>query len=326
MRSAAGRDATTMLLLFGELLADCFSDGEVPGGAPFNVAHHLAGLAGVAGGGCLQPILVSRIGADARGERLLAACRAAGLEISGIQRDACHASGRVDIRFDGDHGQHHFEIPAQQAWDFIRYPPIQDLIRRHHPERLYFGTLARRGASGQTLQRLVQAHGLAGFLDVNLRPPWADVEIVEASLSQAETVKLNAAELSQLAAWFALTPDDPRRQAEQLLQRFGPGRVLVTRGEQRAWLLDAQAGFLETPTTDAPVQVVDTVGAGDAFAAVFLLGLTRSWPLQTSLQRSHQFAAAVCGLRGAVPATPDFYQPFRRAWGLDREMRGERTA
>jgi fructokinase len=50
-------------LIFGETLFDCFADGEVAGGAPFNVAWHLQGL------DC-PPLLLSRVGSDRRGREL----------------------------------------------------------------------------------------------------------------------------------------------------------------------------------------------------------------------------------------------------------------
>lgn len=61
-------------------------------------------------------------------------------------------------------------------------------------------------------------------------------------------------------------------------------------------------------------EVVDTVGAGDAFSAVLLLGLSSEWPLPLTLQRAQEFAAAVVGCRGATIADPDFYKAFSNRW------------
>ena len=62
------------------------------------------------------------------------------------------------------------------------------------------------------------------------------------------------------------------------------------------------------------IEVVDTVGAGDAFSAVLLLGLSREWPLPLTLQRAQEFAAAVVGCRGATIADRDFYRAFSLRW------------
>jgi fructokinase len=64
------------------------------------------------------------------------------------------------------------------------------------------------------------------------------------------------------------------------------------------------------------VQVVDAVGAGDAFAAVSILGLSHGWPLGTTLERAQSFAARIVGQRGATAADPDLYAPFLEQWGL----------
>ncbi len=62
--------------------------------------------------------------------------------------------------------------------------------------------------------------------------------------------------------------------------------------------------------------VVDTVGAGDAFTSVIILGLVRGWPLQQTLDRAQAFASAVVGVRGATVQDPGFYRPFIDQWEL----------
>ena len=62
------------------------------------------------------------------------------------------------------------------------------------------------------------------------------------------------------------------------------------------------------------VHMVDTVGAGDGFAAVFILGTLRNWSVAYTLAQANRFAAAVCSIRGAIPDDPEFYQPFQTDW------------
>jgi fructokinase len=50
-----------------------------------------------------------------------------------------------------------------------------------------------------------------------------------------------------------------------------------------------------------PVQVVDTVGAGDAFAAAFLHGLGNRWPTQETADFANRVGALVASRRGAIP-------------------------
>jgi fructokinase len=56
------------------------------------------------------------------------------------------------------------------------------------------------------------------------------------------------------------------------------------------------------------------VGAGDAFSSVLMLGISRGWPLQLALHRATSFAAAICGIRGALPEDDSIYQRFLKQW------------
>lgn len=300
------------VLCFGEVLADRFPDREVLGGAPFNVARHLHGLGGRSGP---VPVLVTRVGRDPLGQRVLSAMTGAGLPIDGVQQDFLRDTGVVKVGLD-ESGQPSFEIPPDQAWDHI-HPDIARLVGlAWRPGRVYFGTLAQRSASRQALRYLLISSQAEGFLDLNLRDPWVRDDILRGSLGLARTVKLNEQELSRLAALLHLPGHDFRERGRALLETFRSRRLLVTRGGNGAWLLDAEAGELEAAGANAAVEVVDSVGAGDAFAAVFLLGLHLDWPLQDTLDRAHRFAGAVCGLRGAVPDDASFYAPFQAEWDL----------
>jgi len=67
---------------------------------------------------------------------------------------------------------------------------------------------------------------------------------------------------------------------------------------------------------------VDTVGAGDAFSAVVVAGYAQQWPLARSLDAAAQLAAAVCGVRGAVPEDAAFIEHWRARLGLGGAPQG----
>ncbi len=56
------------------------------------------------------------------------------------------------------------------------------------------------------------------------------------------------------------------------------------------------------------------MGAGDAFAAVVLAGLLLGWPMAATLAHANAFAAAICGVRGAVPVQAGFHAAWLHAW------------
>jgi fructokinase len=297
------------VVAFGETLVDQFRDRNVLGGAPFNVASHLAAMG-------THALLVTRAGKDALGDQLLQAMAARGLDIRGVQRDPARPTGRVRVseRASG----HVFDILPDQAYDHIHVSMARMAALSAHPALVYFGTLAQRGPSRRALRELLAAVQTCAFLDVNLRDPWVDPDVLDWSLRQAAVVKLNSEELLRLCAMFKLGGATPEACAAALLSSFGLQRIVVTEGAAGAWTID-RAGRIETVTGHALPTLVDTVGAGDGFAAVFMLGMLRGWPLVTQLERADAFARAICGIRGAVPPTQDFYTPFIRDWQLEVE-------
>ena len=335
--------SVTTVVLFGELLMDCFPDREIPGGAPFNVACHLQGLAGQTG---LRALLLTRLGRDERGLRLRQAVQAAGLQTTGVQMEAAagsatyqyqHPSGHVAITLDADSGSHQFSIPPAQAWDFIHADSARQLVQDTQPAWLYYGTLAQRqlahaaghnvshNVSHGALQAILKASPARRFVDVNLRHPWVTDATLRSALQQAQIAKMNEDELREITQRLGLSSARTcSAQAAALLQAFALQQLLVTRGEQGAMLLLADGSRLDAEPAEqlAPFGqrvVMDTVGAGDAFSAVFLLGLIRHWPAQLTLNRAHQFAGAICQLRGAIPENQDFYQTYVTAWQLAGE-------
>ena len=299
------------VVLFGEVLVDMFPDRQVLGGAPFNVARHLQAFG-------LHPVLISRLGDDALRAQVLQAMSRYGMDASGMQTDPEHPTGRVQVHLK-EGGGHNFEILPQQAYDFINADIARQVMQSLQPDLVYFGTLAQRhGASRAALEAMLADCGALRLLDLNLRPPWYDLRILHDSLQRCDVVKMNEEELDALAVLMELQGNDMPARAASLIDRFSLQQVVVTCGGSGAWLFDtkAQSCHLQGDAVDAD-GVVDTVGAGDGFSSVLILGTVRGWPLELSMARANAFAAAVCGMRGAVPEDEGFYTPFLREWFQD---------
>lgn len=302
--------ADQTVIAFGETLVDQFRERSVLGGAPFNVACHLGALGA-------HPVLVTRAGKDAQGEHLLQAMNARGLDLQGVQSDPVHPTG--EVRVTETARGHAFEILPDQAYDHI-HPGMARLVGLSvHPKLVYFGTLSQRGESRRALRELLSTVDARAFLDVNLRDPWVDADTLHWSLRQAGVVKLNEEELDRISALFALDGATPYARAAVLVAHFELQRVVVTCGAAGAWTLDG-AGRVGSVTGEPLPHVVDTVGAGDGFAAVFILGMLLGWPLEMRLARADAFARALCLIRGAVPDSQAFYDPFIQDWQLETEV------
>jgi fructokinase len=288
------------IAIFGEALIDQFPDGQqILGGAPFNVAWHLQAFA-------QNPCFISRVGLDATGNHIRQAMQDWGMAVANLQTDADHPTGTVQVTI--DNGEPGYEILADQAYDFIAAPQMDGDL-----SVIYHGTLALRSrVSARALQDLTARHQGKIFVDVNLRAPWWQKESVDQCLSKAHWVKLNDEELMLL-----VSPKNTLQESMRLLLAQHRLEVLVvTCGSQGALAL-SQAGETIAVAPTADLTVVDTVGAGDAFAAVLLLGMQHGWPLQLTMERAQSFASALVSQRGATVQDLNFYRPFIRAWNLD---------
>ncbi|WP_028102656.1 PfkB family carbohydrate kinase [Pseudoduganella violaceinigra] len=305
------------ILVFGEALLDDFGDQQVAGGAPFNVARHLAGLG-------LPALMVTRVGNDADGEQLRGEFARYGMSTEGLQHGA-QPTGRVLVERDGQ-GGHRFHILAEQAYDHIEAAAAVDVMRAFSPDTVYFGTLAQRshGSRAALAALLEAAPDALRFLDLNLREG-ADEAVVFASLQQADILKVNEDELQALFSWYCHTCPDTvdmdcaavEAEARAMMHNFSIQGLLVTLGVRGAVYFGADGARVADHQANTPAHFADTVGAGDAFAAVFLAGRARGWEMPQLLARANAFAGAVCGIAGAAPEDPAFYAPWRQAWGLD---------
>jgi len=284
--------------IFGEVLFDRFDDGiEVLGGAPFNVAWHLQAFQ-------QAPLFISRIGQDQAGAKIQAAMQAWGVSEAALQVDTQYPTGSVEITL--NNGEPEYQILANQAYDFIdrqSLPSIDCAL-------FYHGSLAaRHPVSRNALQSLIERHQGKVFIDINLRQPWWNQTAIAELLTQANWVKLNHHELQQLQ----VAGDSLEAKMRLFIERYQLEVLVVSLGEQGALAIDGHGELFKVQPNSHQV-VVDTIGAGDAFASVLLLGILKAWPLAVSLQRAQQFASALVGQRGATVSDLDFYQSFKAAW------------
>ena len=285
-------------ILFGEVLFDCFEDGSrVLGGAPFNVAWHLQAF------GC-APLFISRVGDDSMGREIRDTMRRWGMTTAGLQKDSVHGTGEVRVALAD--GQPSFDIVEDRAFDHIHVdalPPLQAAL-------IYHGSLGlRQPQSAAAFERLLQIHSAPVFLDVNLRPPWWEQDQILKLLDRARWVKINDDELETLLPG----PADLQTKAELLKQRHDLHWLVVTRGKQGAFAMDEE-GIVYEVSPQAVKEVVDTVGAGDAFAAVCILGILRNWSTDLIMQRAQAFASLLVSQRGATIGDRGVYARLLDAW------------
>jgi fructokinase len=276
----------------GELIWDLLPTGKQLGGAPTNFAYvsHLLGAAA---------FVASRVGADELGREASARLTRLGLDASHLQHDATHPTGTVGVTLDA-HGEPHFQMNEDSAWDYLEWTDEwAELAAR--TDAVCFGTLGQRAAQARAVIRQFLRHTRADALrlfDVNLRHSFFTPDMLAASLRQATVCKLNSDELARVAAMLALSAHGELDIARQLLRIFDLQLVAVTRGARGSLLVTrddmvAHAGLR--------VQVADTIGAGDAFAATLAHGLLRRAPLARLSAAANRMGAWLATQTGATP-------------------------
>ena len=255
----------------------------------------------------MSPLVVSSIGDDELGQKVKSAMLDWGMGVSGLQLDPLHPTGSVAIEF--NNGEPQYTIVEHRAYDYIDAGLIPTLPRN---SLLYHGSLALRNqASRDALSSLKQHHSGTVFMDVNLRDPWWEKTFVLDLADDADWVKLNEDELVQLGNGTG----DIESQAREFLRMHKLKGLVVTLGAKGAIALTdncAHAGITPSQT----LEVVDTVGAGDAFTSVLILGIILQWPLEQTMQRAQQFASLMVGQQGATVHDQGFYRAMIADWCL----------
>lgn len=281
----------------GEVLWDVFPDGAKFGGAPANFACNMSAIAGDR----MDVYVVSGVGRDELGTRALEFLREHGVHTSCIQVSD-KPTGTVLVQVDNA-GHASYEFAADTAWDNLSWTrDLESLAER--AAVVCFGTLGQRSeTSRQVVERFVRATkpDCLRVLDINLRPPFWNEQVVRSSLPLAHVLKLNDAELPIVADLLRLRGSD-RELLSQLRELYHLRLVTLTRGAAGALLLDAAGNWSEMAGEE--VTVADTVGAGDAFTATMIAGLLAELPLDTINAWANRVAAFVSTQTGATPRIP----------------------
>lgn len=278
----------------GEVLWDLMPAGKQLGGAPANFACHARSLGADA-------FVITRVGNDELGNEILRRFHEMEIADEIVQIDDRKPTGTVAIQLQPDGGPQ-FNICEDAAWDWLAPTRIARKAV-NEADAVCFGSLAQRNPVARAAIRQLMAAAPAGALrifDINLRQQFYSREIIEESLRLANVLKLNDAELPVLAAMFELG-NQPHQQIQRLAQLFELQLVALTRGAQSSWLY--QGGRWSEQLSE-PVQVVDTVGAGDAFTAALIMGLLNKLDLDEVHNFAAQVARFVCAHAGATPALP----------------------
>jgi fructokinase len=278
----------------GEILWDLLPGGKVLGGAPANFAYHAAALGA-------RGAVVSAVGADALGTEILDKLSSLRLNISHVNVDPDRPTGTVAVRLDGA-GVPSYVIHEGVAWDYIsQTDSALELARR--ADVVCFGTLGQRSpVSRATIRQFLAStrpEALRVF-DINLRQHFYDVEVIRESLANANMLKLNDQELPVVAHLLELPPAE-QPALTGLLAQFPLNLIALTRGPHGSSLYTRES---HSSYPGVSGELVDTVGAGDAFTAALVMGWFHGHDLDRINATANRVASYVCSQPGATPPMP----------------------
>jgi fructokinase len=255
-----------VIVVGGEALVDLVDERGtlrvVAGGGPFNTAVALGRLG-------VDVAFLGTLARDAYGEMLADRLTRIGVDTSLVRRSSDPTPRAVVHRRGNDRNEYTFELDATAFTDFPLngLPPLPD-----DAWALHLGTLALAldppaGAFEALIDR--EAGRRTIILDPNVRPAiFGDVDVYRRRFERlarlADIVKLSDDD----AAW--LYPEVPTDRVLELILDLGPRIVAVTLGPNGA-IAGSRSARVAAP--GVPVDVVDTVGAGDSFGAALIAAL-----------------------------------------------------
>lgn len=272
----------------GEILWDVFDDAERMGGAVFNFAVHAARLG--------QDVrFISAVGNDERGRRAIERTAALGLSTRYVGTTDEAPTGIVMVTVAAD-GQPSFVIHRPAAYDAagLTDEALAELAAAR-PDWVSYGTLFQTDPRARALVRRVSEAlpGARRFYDVNLRRDSYTPELVSELLAMADVVKLNEDEARELGPGLSI-----ERFCRENARAYGWDSVCVTRGAAGCSVLIGEE-FHTAP--GYRVEVVDAVGAGDAFSAAFVHGLSAGWEAARVADFANRVGALIASRAGGTP-------------------------
>jgi len=285
----------------GEILWDIYPDKKRLGGAPFNFIYHVWKILG-------SSDFISNVGNDENGKEMLSHLSSIGFDISAISIDDIHPTGTVKVELD-DNKIPHFKISSECCFDHLRLNDVSRNIFENETDILYFGTFtARKGVSRQTLLSLLNREDKKYFCDLNLRHNFYSKELIGEILQTCNVIKINQEELDKLKLFFSLEKENDRA-IQQLFSKYNLELIGLTLGENGAVLFTrTENNFYKS----GDIKVIDTLGAGDAFASIMCLGYLRNLQLADINKYANEFAAEICMIQGALPEDDTIYNKYRK--------------
>ncbi|WP_289045687.1 carbohydrate kinase [uncultured Olleya sp.] len=277
------------IVCFGEVLWDVFPTHKKIGGAPLNFAIRLKSLNN-------NVSIISRIGKDKLGKKGVFFIVDKGINTESLQIDDTLQTGKVKVALDLD-GQATYDIQYPRAWDNIQLTEASKQATLDADAFVYGSLAARESTTKHTLYELLKIAKNKIF-DVNLRPPYYDIDIVKDLMDEADFIKFNDDEIDMVCADMQFDKQSLEDKIKYIAEQTNTKSICVTKGDKGAVLYYYDEFYYNE---GYPIQVIDTVGAGDSFLATLINKLLNNDNPQEAIDFACAIGAIVAGSEGANP-------------------------
>ncbi len=277
-----------IILNFGEILWDQFPDYKRAGGSPFNVSVHLHYLRH-------HSYLISAIGMDHDGDDLLQLINDVNAPTQFVYRNN-KKTGTVTVHID-ENNEPSYTINENVSWDYI--PATEELLTfSESADAFSFATLSQRSTSNQkSITEILNSLPISTlrFLDLNLRPPFVNEDVIKFSLHHSDFAKFNESEWTQISHSFQMeTP-------YHFMDTFNLTGIIITKGGDGCSFYHRDGTKIHEPAVQINKSTGDFVGVGDAFWACFIHHTLLKTDWETALKKSNQYAGWVAEQKGGIP-------------------------
>ncbi|MBS7254094.1 carbohydrate kinase family protein [Flavobacterium branchiicola] len=274
---------------YGEVLWDVFANEKKIGGAPLNVALRMKTL------GC-DVAMISCVGNDEDGKAIKSQVNQLGLETDTIVVSEDFPTGLVNVTLN-ERGSATYEISYPSAWDKIVLNDLAKTTVAQADVLIYGSLVCRDNVSRSALEELLQ-NDIYKVFDVNLRKPHYSYEILNQLMQSANFIKFNDEELLEIAKAMNSPFESLEENMAFIEEKTKATAMCVTKGKHGALLL-WEGKIYENG--GYPIEVSDTVGAGDSFLAALITSLLSGKEPQNSIDFACAVGALVAEAPGANP-------------------------
>lgn len=282
------------IICYGEVLWDLLPSGLKPAGAPLNVAYHLKKMG-------VQSYIISRVGDDTLGEKILKIIKKWGVDDTFCRVDNNYPTGKVIAKVDAILQEVSYEIMEPVAWDFIAVEKEHSKVIKNTDGFVFQSLTARNEISRKTLHALLE-HSCYKIFDVNLRPPFYSEHIIKELLEKSDLVKMSISELYEIVAWFQPGKITEEEAVCFLKEDFNLKEILITKGSYGA----SYYGIDQLcERWGIHINVKDPIGSGDAFLAGFLAKKINGNSSEEAMDQAITLGAFVASKEGSCPYYED---------------------